>query len=162
MEIYRNRLSLPPKQTRLHDKVVYADTKIVLTRWTPINPRLDFACGCSCYYLDTNYKIGKFFDKGGSFLFYYCDMVRYEISPGKLTYYDLLLDIHVYPDMTTYKVLDIDELVECYQNGGISLDDMMAALLTMDTILSHIHNKTFGDIVKPLDDCGIDEQSGRP
>jgi len=151
MKIYRRRY-LPEELLWLKDdEILLADNDHIITRWRSLKPRPDFSHGCSCYFLHKNYKISKFFDSAGKLLYYYCDIVKPEITAdGDYIFCDLLVDVKVFPGGFV-KVLDLDELAEAYEKGLISDGDMVCAIKTLDELLNAIYEGKFDCIVKILD-----------
>ena len=153
LKIYRKRY-LPEELLWLKDdKILRADNDVIITEWTSLKPRIDFSCGISCYFLHNNYKISKFFDNQGTFLFYYCDIVKAEIEQSNYVFCDLLVDIILYPDNTT-KVLDLNELACAFDKKLISAADLSLALSTADTLLAAIYSGKFSEIAAILDEFG--------
>lgn len=142
---------MPHELLLLKDDVIISvcDEKII-TKWDSIKPRSDFAGGVSCYFLQKNYKISKFFTHDGSFLYYYCDIGKMEKNGNNYIFSDLLADIVIYPDGST-KVLDLDEMAEALRKGLITQDDMLMALDALDGLLKAIYNKGFCGIASVLD-----------
>ena len=115
MKIYRKRY-IPNEIVDISkDEVIFKSDKLIVTKWIPINPREDIGSGISYAMLDKGWKISKFFDKNGNMIYWYCDIIDYnlEIVDGEevYTFIDLLVDVKVYPD-GTYEVLDENELDE--------------------------------------------------
>ena len=150
-KIYRKRY-LPEELLWLKDdEILRTDNDVIITRWTSLKPRADFAWGISCYFLHKNFKISKFFDRDDNFLFYYCDVVKAEISPGEYVFCDLLADIILYPDNSA-KVLDLNELAAAYEKKLIPAEDLLLALVTTDNLLNMIYEGKFGEISAILDE----------
>jgi len=153
MKIFRKRY-LPEELTWLKDdEIVRHDRDVILTKWTSLKPRADFASGVSAYYLHKNYKISKFFDHCGRFSFYYCDIVRPEFASNGVIFHDLLVDIVLLPNGTS-KVLDLDELAAAFEEKQISADDMILALNTANGLLREIYAGRFSEIACILDEIG--------
>ena len=152
-KIYRQRY-LPEELLWLRDdEIVREDDDVILTRWTSLKPRFDFASGVSCYFLHKNFKISKFFGHNGEFLYYYCDIVKPARTADGYVFCDLLVDIILYAD-GTLKVLDLDELAAAYRQGQIATDDMLLALDVADGLLKAIYSGEFAQISAILDEIG--------
>lgn len=123
MKIYRKRY-IPNEIVDISgDEVLYKDEKLIITKWLPINPRSDMASGMSYTMLDKGWKLSKFFDKEGKLLYWYCDIIDYDLKQEEgeevYTLIDLLLDVKVYED-GNYEVLDEEELEEAFQTGLVT------------------------------------------
>lgn len=123
MKIYRKRY-IPNEIVDIsEDEVLYKDEKLIITKWLPINPRSDMASGMSYTMLDKGWKLSKFFDKEGKLLYWYCDIIDYDLKQEEgeevYTLIDLLLDVKVYED-GSYEVLDEEELEEAFQTGLVT------------------------------------------
>lgn len=143
---------MPLKITHLKDdEILNKEKNIIVTKWNAINPKIDLAKGYSYYFLDQNYKISKFIDHNNNFLYYYCDIVSYELDKNKdtLIYTDLLIDIIVHTNFN-YKVLDMDELTLCYKQNGITISQMLLAIDTTQRLLDKIYSGEFANIIKVL------------
>jgi len=132
------------------DEIVLMDDEKIITKWKSLKPRPDFSRGTSCYFLHKNYKISKFFDHDDNMLYYYCDIVKLEITQEEYIFNDLLVDVIVYPD-GGIKVLDLDELAQAFETKVISETDLLCALTTLDGLLRTIYAGEFGTIVKVLE-----------
>lgn len=120
MRIYRKRF-IPNEVVDISDdEVIYHDQEKLITKWVPIRPREDFACGESCVYFDKGWKVSKFIKEDGSIKYWYCDIIRHEYKEeeDKYTLIDLLLDVIVFPN-GEYKILDEDELTLALEKGLI-------------------------------------------
>lgn len=152
-KIYRKRY-LPEELLWLKDdEILRADDNVIVTKWQSLKPRPDFSWGLSCYFLHKNYKISKIFDHMDNFLFYYCDIVKPEISLNEYIFCDLLVDIILYPDNTT-KVLDLQELASAFEKQLIPQEDLLLALTTADGLLAAIYAGKFNEISSILDQIG--------
>ena len=150
-KIYRQRY-LPNELVLLgDDKIVKENHDVILTKWRSLKPRPDFSHGVSCYFLHKNYKISKFFDAAGNFLYYYCDVVKPVPTSDGYIFCDLLVDIILYPD-NSLKVLDLDELAVAYQQTLITTVDMLLALNTADILLKTIYSGEFRQIADILEE----------
>ena len=151
VKIYRRRY-LPEELLWLKDdEILMANDELIFTKWRSIKPRPDFSHGRSCYFLHKNYKISQFFSSDGKLLYYYCDIVKPEITPdGDYIFCDLLVDVKLFPDGSLV-ILDLDELAQAFDAGLISSEDVVCALNTLDGLLKVIYAGQFGEIVKIFD-----------
>lgn len=131
------------------DELIYRDQSILITRWRAIKLRPDVAGGTSCTFLDKGFKVSRFYDHSGNFLYWYCDIIEVEYDNTTDTYIfkDLLLDIRLYPD-GRLNVLDADELAEAMEKGLITSGQACCALRILSSILDMIYKGTF-----PPEDC---------
>lgn len=126
------------------DELLFRNESLLVTKWTSIKPRTDFYGGISFTFLDRGYKLGRFYDQNGRFLYWYCDIVevRYDQTSDTYTLNDLLVDIKVLPDGEV-RLLDADELAEALEEGLISNVQACMALKTMDVLLRLIYAGSF-------------------
>lgn len=126
------------------DEVLYIDKNLIITKWLPINKRDDIGSGISYAFLNEGYKISKFFDAYGNFIYWYCDVIDYEYDEKEDThkFIDLLVDVKVFPD-NKYEILDMDELVDAYKSEIITADKMLKALQNLDKLLKMINGNNF-------------------
>ena len=133
------------------DELIYRDQSVLVTRWRAIRPRPDVAGGASCAFLDKGFKVSRFYDHSGNFLYWYCDIIEVEYDNATDTYIfkDLLVDIRLYPD-GRLNVLDTDELAEAIEKELITKDQACRALRILSSILDMIYNGAF-----PPEDCAV-------
>lgn len=126
------------------DELLYRNESLLVTKWTSIKPRPDFYGGISFTFLDRGYKLGRFYDQNGRFLYWYCDIVevRYNQASDTYTLNDLLVDIKILPDGEV-RLLDADELAQAMEEGLISSGQACTALKTMDGLLKLIYAGSF-------------------
>ena len=139
--LYRKRL-IPEECVQLKDDIIlYMDDEKIVTKWNTLKPKKDLHHGYSCYFLKEGYKVSKFYKADGTLLFYYCDIVTYERNEEKneLIVIDLLADVIIYPDGFV-KVVDIDEMVECLNDGKIDLELLKTSLTGLDRLLNIIYD----------------------
>ena len=117
-------------------EVLYDDGTLIVTRWLPIKARNDIGWGFSYIYIPGHYKISAFFDRGGRFKYWYCDVIKTEYveEQNKYVFIDLLIDVIIEP-CGSCRVLDEDELQEAFLRGLISSSDVKIAQDTRDEIL---------------------------
>lgn len=114
--LYRKRF-IPNETVLLKDDLILAaNNEVIVTRWNALKPRLDISYGYSAYFLTQGFKLSKVFNKEGSLVYWYCDIItqEYEEETNSLTVIDLLIDALIYSD-GTLRVLDLDELAECIE-----------------------------------------------
>ena len=121
------------------DELLFISDEILITRWNSIKPRTDFSKGVSFTFLNEGFKISRYYDHSGKFLYWYCDIIemQYVEKEDAYTLVDLLLDVKVMAD-GTLKVLDADELAEALEQNLISNRQACEALRTLDSILKMI------------------------
>ena len=141
--LYRKRL-IPQECVLLKDdKVLKCNENIIVTRWNALKPKKDLHHGLSCYFLKEGIKVSKFYTADNTLLYWYCDIVDYdETGENELTVTDLLADVIVYPDGYV-KVVDLEELVTCLDNGLISLEQLKHSLNQLDKLLKIIYADKF-------------------
>lgn len=132
------------------DKLIFRNESLLVTKWTAIKPRPDLHGGISFTFLDKGYKLGRFYDGYGKFLYWYCDIieVNYNEAADTYTINDLLVDIKIMPDGEV-RLLDADELAEAIENGLITAEQACKALRTLDNLLKLIYSRAF-----PPVECG--------
>lgn len=135
------------------DELLFRSEELLITRWSAIKPRADFARGISYTFLKGGFKIGRFYDSSGKFLYWYCDIIDVDYDAGKdmYTLVDLLVDIKVMPDGLV-KVLDADELAEAMEEGLVTGEQASRALRKLDQVLKMIYSDAF-----PPDICRAEE-----
>ena len=147
MKIFRKRY-IPNEIIDISgDEVVLRDEEKLITKWKPINPRDDIGSGTSCVLFNKGWKISKFYNKDGSFRFWYCDIIDYEYEKeqDKYTIIDLLLDVIVYED-GHYEILDQDELEQAFKENIITLDIKNDAIKKLNNLIEVIENGKFKEL----------------
>jgi len=126
------------------DELIFRSETLLVTKWISIKPRPDFHGGISFTFLDKGYKLGRFYDGYGRFLYWYCDIIEVNYNEAEDTYTinDLLLDIKIKPDGDV-RLLDADELAEAIANGLITSEQACKALRTLDDLLKLIYSRNF-------------------
>lgn len=126
------------------DELIFRSESLLVTKWTSIKPRSDFCGGISFTFLDRGYKLGRFYDSTGRFLYWYCDIIEVSYNEAEDTYTinDLLVDIRIMPDGEV-RLLDADELAEAIENGLITAEQACNALRTLDGLLKLIYARNF-------------------
>lgn len=142
--LFRKRI-IPEECIALKDDTIvsYEDDKLITT-WTTIRPRKDMHHGISCYFFKEGFKVSKFYREDGSLVYWYCDIIDYEIQPeeNNLIVTDLLADVLIYPDGFV-KVVDIDEMVDALDQSGITIGQLKISLRNLDHLLSMIYDGSF-------------------
>lgn len=146
------------------DEILYfsPEEHIVVTRWHALKPREDLHHGYSCYFYDLGFKISKFYQKDGSLLYWYCDIIHVDYPASKpavpskglsneipsdetescFIATDLLADVIIYPDGFV-KIVDLDELTTALDSGALSLELLKAALTRLSSLLNLIYSGEF-------------------
>lgn len=126
------------------DELLYRDEDLMVTRWDPINPRIDFNKGVSYYFFDRGVKVSKLYNKNGEFLKYYCDIMEFEHNKQSDEYYfrDLLIDVTIKPDGKV-RVLDLDELADALAQDLITKEQAIYGLKKADELLKLIYADEF-------------------
>ena len=115
--LYRRRFI--PNEIKLlkDDKILHFDDTIIITSWSTLKPRSDFASGISAYYRKEGFKISRHYGADGTFTRWYCDIIEETQTEDGLVFSDLLIDVVIFPDGTV-RVVDLDEATSyCEQNG---------------------------------------------
>lgn len=115
-----------------------------MTKWKAIKPRDDISGGISCAFIQEGYKISRFFDNNGKFMYWYCDIVDVDFDADSNTYMltDLLVDVQIFENGDV-KVLDTDELAEALEQGLIGTGQACKALRRLDKLLRMIYEGKF-------------------
>ncbi|MBR5944793.1 MAG: DUF402 domain-containing protein, partial [Lachnospiraceae bacterium] len=95
LHLYRRRF-IPDETIALtKDIILKLEDNLLITSWKTLNPKQDFSCGVSAFFLDKGWKVSKILDRDGNVLHWYCDIidiVRNE-EENSLIYEDLLFDV---------------------------------------------------------------------
>jgi len=156
LQLFRKRL-IPAECIPLkNDIIVEANQEVIITKWNTINPKTTFDHGCSCYFLEEGYKVSKFYRSDGSLLYWYCDIVDYDLNEKEniLTVTDLLADVIIYPDGRV-KVMDLDELADAFDSGLITPELLSAGLRRLHNLLSLIDRDKFDRLQEHLNKLGL-------
>lgn len=126
------------------DELLFRDDELLVTKWTAIKPRNDIEGGISFTFLKEGFKLGRFYDLQGKFLYWYCDIidVLYDSETDTYTLDDLLVDIKLMPD-GTMKVLDADELADALEQKLVTPEQACRALKKLDNVLKLIYSGHF-------------------
>ena len=153
MKIFRKRF-IPDEIVDISDdEILHMDDNLIITKWLPINPRGDIGSGLSYSFIKEGFKVSKFFDNDGNFLYWYCDIIDYKYNSLKdeHLFIDLLVDVKADSDWN-YEVLDLDELATAYKSGLITINIMCDALERLNSLLVKIKS---GEIQKKIDEIKI-------
>lgn len=151
IHLYRKRY-VPDEIVELKDdKVLYRDKDIIVTKWNILNPRPDINHGFSVYYMREGFKISKMYNAAHELVYWYCDIIDTEYNEKNNSYifYDLLIDVLIYPD-NHVEVVDLDEFADFTQREGLPPDMLAKALRQTDTLLKHIYNGRFDELTEPI------------
>lgn len=126
------------------DELLFRSNDLLITKWKAIKPRADIYGGISFAFLNKGYKLSRFYDKDGQFLYWYCDIIEvlYDASSDTFTLNDLLLDIKIFPDGRVI-LLDSDELADAIEEGLITERQASMSLRTLDVLLKMIYSGDF-------------------
>ena len=144
LKIYRKRL-IPNECIWLkNDIVLLCNEEFIVTKWKTLRPRKDFSHGFSVYCLKEGIKVSKFYKPDETLLYWYCDVVDYDIDVenNTCTTTDLLVDVLVYPDGSS-RILDLDELADAHEQGLIDNHTLYEALKRGDKLVSDIYAGKF-------------------
>ncbi len=153
LEIYRRRY-IPAELIFLKDDEVlhYEPGKLLVTRWSTINPKAAFATGTSAFFIDKCIKVTKLRDEHGNFCMWYCDIVETEETPGRIVYNDLLFDVIEKPDGTV-QVVDIGEAADAFDTGLITKEQLLKGMYALENLLSSIRDGSFNAMKKTVEDA---------
>lgn len=147
IRLYRKRF-IPEEQTLLKDdKILFMDEDVIITSWTTLKPRSDFASGISAYYRKKGFKISRHYNADGSFSRWYCDIVIESEAENGIIFSDLLIDIIIFPD-GTLRVVDLDEAADALEQGLITADMLVKALRSANQLLSYIQQNKFSELTE--------------
>ena len=155
-KLYRQRL-IPTECILLKDDVIVSqDDEVILTKWNTLNPKTEFSHGSSCYFLKEGLKVSKFYQTDDSLLYWYIDIVEFDIDEAQktLTFTDLLADVIIYPD-GRMKVVDLDELAEALERNLITKEQMTSCLRNLNHLLTMVYRDKFDRLQARLDSLGL-------
>jgi len=126
------------------DELLYRDDDVIITKWKVIKPRTDIDRGVSFAFLKEGYKISRFHDPQGNFVYWYCDIidVEYDKEQDIYTLVDLLVDIKIFPD-GEIRILDIEEIAQALEEGIITVKQASSALIKLDNLLKILYSGAF-------------------
>ncbi|MBQ9142358.1 MAG: DUF402 domain-containing protein [Lachnospiraceae bacterium] len=152
LKLYRKRL-IPNECILLKDDVImHHSADILVTTWKTLNPKTAFSHGCSCYFFKEGFKVSKFFRSDGTLLYYYCDIVEFDVNvdENSLLVTDLLADVVIYPN-GSHKVLDLDELADAYEQELITASQLTRSLHQLNHLLSIVQSGEFHTLLTKMD-----------
>jgi predicted RNA-binding protein associated with RNAse of E/G family len=153
LTLFRKRF-IPDECVELKDDIILKQTdSMVVTKWHVIKERRDFSDGYSCFYLDRGYRISKFLKSDGSLLFWYFDVVDYDLDKETNTLHviDLLADVVVYPS-GKMRVVDLDELSEAFEKRLIDESLLKKSLLSLNRLLNEIYSDGIEPLSAPIEE----------
>lgn len=156
LKLYRKRL-IPNECILLKDDVIrYRSDDLLITSWQTLNPKTAFSHGSSCYFFKEGFKVSKFYRPDGSLLYYYCDIVEFDVNvdENSLIVTDLLADVVIYPN-GIHKVLDLDELADAYEQKLITTAQLTRSLRQLDSLLNIVQKEQFQTLLVKLEDLGL-------
>lgn len=150
VQLYRKRFI--PNEIKLlkDDKILHFDDSVIITSWTTLKPRSDFASGLSVYYRKEGFKISRHYGADGTFTRWYCDIISETPAEDGLIFSDLLIDVVIFPDGTV-RVVDLDEAADALEQGLITAELLTAALRSTDKLLSYIYQGRFSELTDCLE-----------
>lgn len=143
-KIYRKRF-IPNETVLLKDDIILsASDDVIVTKWNTLKPRPDISYGYSAYFLKQGFKLSKVFNKDGSLVYWYCDIIthEYDKETNILIVTDLLIDVLVYSD-ASLRVLDLNELADCLEQSLLDLRLACLSLRQADALFSLLSNGEF-------------------
>ncbi len=150
--LYRKRL-IPSECLLLKDDILlYRDEDVIITKWNTIRPKKELHHGFSCYFLNKNIKMSKFYNAEDQLICWYCDIVKHTWDQENDTYVftDLLADVLIYPDGSV-KVVDLDELADATEENLISQEELLQSLRVTNSLLQSVYNGSFEELKKVLE-----------
>lgn len=147
IKLYRRRFIPNELKLLTDDKILHIDDNLIITSWTTLKPRPDFASGISAYYRKEGFKISRHYGADGTFTRWYCDIVTESQTGNEITFSDLLVDVVIFPDGTV-RVVDLDEAADALEQKLITSDMLMQALRSTDKLLSYIHQGRFSELTE--------------
>ncbi|MBQ7864291.1 MAG: DUF402 domain-containing protein [Lachnospiraceae bacterium] len=151
IKLYRRRFIPDEIKLLSDDKILHLDENLIITSWTTLKPRSDFASGLSVYYRKEGFKISRHYGADGTFTRWYCDIVAETQTADGLIFSDLLIDVVIFPDGTV-RVVDLDEAADALEQKLITSDMLMQALRSTDKLLSYIHHGKFSELTECMAD----------
>lgn len=156
LQIYRKRI-IPQECILLKDDIIVKQNEeCIITKWKALHPKTAFSHGCSCYFLKEGIKVSKFYRDDDTLLYWYCDIVDYEMdeSANTLIVTDLLTDVILYPDGHV-KVVDLDELAEAVERNLITKTQLCQSLRQLNELLTIIDRDKFDKLQAYLNQEGL-------
>ncbi len=136
--LYRKR-HIPSEDLLLKDDVIlFQSADYIVTKWNVPKNRSDFNNGYSILDFKNHIKFSKILNDD-KLVYYYIDIVDYEIAENTCRSIDLLVDIVIMPN-GNIKVLDLEELEDASKSNLITIDDVFRALKYTNNFLEKIYN----------------------
>lgn len=149
IQLYRRRFIPDELKLLKDDTILFMNDDLIVTSWTTLKPRSDFASGISAYYRKEGFKISRHYGADGSFLRWYCDIIIESEAEDGIVFSDLLIDVVIFPDGTV-RVVDLDEAADALEQGLITADMLIYALRSANKLLSYIHQGKFSELTECL------------
>ena len=147
IKLYRRRFIPNELKLLTDDKILHIDDNLIITSWSTLKPRSDFASGISAYYRKEGFKISRHYGADSTFTRWYCDIVTESQTGNEITFSDLLIDVVIFPDGTV-RVVDLDEAADALEQKLITSDMLMQALRSTDKLLSYIYQGRFSELTE--------------
>ena len=151
IQLYRKRFIPDELKLLADDKILYLDDDVIITSWSTLKPRSDFASGISAYYRKEGFKISRHYGADGTFTRWYCDIIAESPDPDGLIFSDLLIDVVIFPDGTV-RVVDLDEAADALEQGLITAEMLTRALRSTNKLLTCIHQGRFSELTACMSD----------
>lgn len=151
IQLYRKRFIPDELKLLADDKILYLDNDVIITSWSTLKPRSDFASGISAYYRKEGFKISRHYGADGTFTRWYCDIIAESPAPDGLIFSDLLIDVVIFPDGTV-RVVDLDEAADALEQGLITAEMLTRALRSTNKLLTCIHQGRFSELTACMSD----------
>ena len=147
IRLYRKRFIPDELKLLQDDKILYMDDNLIITSWTTLKPRSDFASGISAYYRKEGFKISRHYGDDGTFTRWYCDIIMESKEMDGIVFSDLLIDVVIFPDGTV-RVVDLDEAADALEQGLITAEMLTQALRSTNKLLTCIHQGKFSTLTE--------------
>ena len=148
IKLYRRRFIPNELKLLADDKILHIDENLIITSWSTLKPRSDFASGISAYYRKEGFKISRHYGADGTFTRWYCDIITESNTEDGIIFSDLLIDVVIYPDGNV-RVVDLDEAADALDQKLITAGMLSGALRSTNKLLTYIHQGRFSE----LTDC---------
>ncbi|MBR5180149.1 MAG: DUF402 domain-containing protein [Lachnospiraceae bacterium] len=159
LHLYRRRF-IPDETIALtKDNILKLEDNLLITSWKTLNPKQEFACGVSAFFLDKGWKVSKIMDCEGNLKYWYCDIIDCIIDDetNSFTYEDLLFDVVVSPT-GSLKVLDCDEAAEAREKGLITEEQLLRGLRSMNELLYTIYHGRFDRLQAVIENAIVENK----
>ena len=159
LHLYRRRF-IPDETIALtKDNILKLEDNLLITSWKTLNPKQEFACGVSAFFLDKGWKVSKIMDCEGNLKYWYCYIIDCIIDDetNSFTYEDLLFDVVVSPT-GSLKVLDCDEAAEAREKGLITEEQLLRGLRSMNELLYTIYHGRFDRLQAVIENAIVENK----